>query len=113
MDFSLLVKLEWSHIQILNGFAGSYMQAAEDSLARKRPEAIVSAAVALAAVVSGESPFVHVDSIQACFGIALIACRCAMRQTCSPCHLLMRGMTHQREACHPAKLIMGFAGKGG
>lgn len=42
------------------------VQAAEDALTRKRSEAIVSAAVALAAVVSVESPFIHVDSIQAC-----------------------------------------------
>ena len=42
------------------------MQAAEDACARKRTEAIVSAAVALAAVISGESPFIHVDSLQAC-----------------------------------------------
>ena len=51
---------------MLTGSAERCMQAAEDALARKRSEAIVSAAVALAAVIGGESPFIYVDSIQAC-----------------------------------------------
>lgn len=41
------------------------VQAAEDARTRKRSDVIVAAAVALAAVVSVESPFIHVDSIQA------------------------------------------------
>lgn len=40
------------------------MQAVEDALKRKHSEVIIAAAVALAAVVSVESPFIHVDSIQ-------------------------------------------------
>ena len=50
----------------LSQIAEASVQAAEDAQARKRSEATVSAAVALAAVVSGESPFIHVDSIQVC-----------------------------------------------
>ena len=40
------------------------MQAAEEALTKKQAEPIVAAAVALAAVVSVESPFIHVATIQ-------------------------------------------------
>ena len=40
------------------------MQAAEDALTKKHSEPIVAAAVALAAIVSVESPFIHVATIQ-------------------------------------------------
>ena len=40
------------------------VQAAEEALAKNQAEPIVAAAVALAAVVSVESPFIHVATIQ-------------------------------------------------
>ena len=40
------------------------MQAAEDALTKKHSEPTIAAAVALAAVVSVESPFIHVTSMQ-------------------------------------------------
>ena len=44
------------------------MQAAEEALTGKHSEPIVAAAVALAAVVSVESPFIHVATIQVLIG---------------------------------------------
>ena len=58
------------------------VQAAEDALTRKRSDAIVSAAVALAAVVSVESPFIHVDSIQARLLNLLMIHFCTIYQFC-------------------------------
>ena len=47
------------------------MQAAEEALTGKHSEPIVAAAVALAAVVSVESPFIHVATIQVLIGSRL------------------------------------------
>ena len=45
------------------------VQAAEDALTKKRSEPTIAAAVALAAIVSVESPFIHVASIQVPFKV--------------------------------------------